>query len=161
MKVKHTSAASMVSHNIITLWGVQCLFENWPGRSEWLGPTKGRVQRISINSMVPGKFQWNFRYVIFKWILVIDACEIALIWMSLDLTDDQSTLVQVMAWCRQATSHYLSQCWPRSLLPYGVTRPKWVKRGMNGYVFDTGAVLSIWPPHTILIWMGPGTPSNW
>ena len=41
--------------------------------------------------------------------------------MSLDFTDDQSTLVQVMAWCRQATSHYLSQCWPRSLLPYGVT----------------------------------------
>ena len=33
--------------------------------------------------------------------------------MSLNLTDDKSTLVQVMAWCRQATSHYLSQCWPR------------------------------------------------
>ena len=38
-----------------------------------------------------------------------------------------STLAQVMAWCCQATSHYLSQCWPRSLLPYGVTRPQWVK----------------------------------
>ena len=47
--------------------------------------------------------------------------EIALMWMSLDFTDDQSTLVQVMAWCRQATSHYLSQCWPRSLSPYDVT----------------------------------------
>ena len=33
--------------------------------------------------------------------------------MPLYLTDDKSTLVQVMAWCRQATSHYLSQCWPR------------------------------------------------
>ena len=32
-----------------------------------------------------------------------------------------------MAWCRQATSHYLSQCWPRSLSPYGFTRPQWVK----------------------------------
>ena len=42
--------------------------------------------------------------------------------MSLDLTDDKSTLVQVMAWCHQATSHYLSQCWPRSLSPYGITR---------------------------------------
>ena len=31
--------------------------------------------------------------------------------MSLDLTDDKSTLVQVMAWCRQATSHHLSQYW--------------------------------------------------
>ena len=55
------------------------------------------------------------------------SCEIALIWMSLDFTDDQSTLVQIMAWCHQATSHYLCQCWLRSLLPYGVTRPQWVK----------------------------------
>ena len=52
--------------------------------------------------------------------------EIALRWMPLDLTDDKSTLVQVMAWCRQATSHYLSQCWPRSMLPNDVTRPQWV-----------------------------------
>ena len=66
----------------------------------------------------------------FKPITVIDGwdtcCEIALRRMSLDLTYDKSTLVQVMAWCRQATSHYLSQCWPRSLSPYGVTRPQWV-----------------------------------
>ena len=32
----------------------------------------------------------------------------------------------LIAWCRQATSHYLSQCWPRSLSSYGVTRPQWV-----------------------------------
>ena len=46
--------------------------------------------------------------------------------MPQDLTDDKSTLVQVMAWCRQATSRYLSQCWPRSMSPYGVTGPQWV-----------------------------------
>ena len=46
--------------------------------------------------------------------------------MSLDFTDDRSTLVQVMAWCRQAASHYLNQCWPRSKPPYGITRPQWV-----------------------------------
>ena len=46
--------------------------------------------------------------------------------MWLDLTDEKSTLVLVMAWCRQATSHYLSQCWPRFMSPYGVTRPQWV-----------------------------------
>ena len=83
-----------------------------------------------VNSLAPGKLEWNFRHVIFKQILMIDgwgiSCEIALIWMSLDFTDDQSTSVQVMAWCRQATSHYLSQCWSRSLLPYDVTRPQWV-----------------------------------
>ena len=52
--------------------------------------------------------------------------EIALRWMPLDLTDDKSTLVQVMAWCRQATSHYLNQCWPRSMSPNGATMPQWV-----------------------------------
>ena len=40
---------------------------------------------------------------------------------------DESTLVQVMAWCQQATCLYLSQCWPSSWSPYGVTRPQWVK----------------------------------
>ena len=55
------------------------------------------------------------------------SCKIALRWMALDL-DDKSTLVLVMAWCRQATSHYLSQCWPRFLSPYGVTSPQWDKR---------------------------------
>ena len=83
------------------------------------------------NSFAPGKFEWNFRYVIFKRILAIDgwgiSCEIALVWMPMDFTDDQSTLVQVMVWCRQATSHYLSQCWPSSMSPYGVTRPQWIK----------------------------------
>ena len=47
--------------------------------------------------------------------------------MPQDLTDDKSTLVQIMAWCHQATSHYLSQCRPRSPMPYGVTRPQSVK----------------------------------
>ena len=46
--------------------------------------------------------------------------------MSLDLTEDKSTLLQVMAWCHQATSHYLSQCWPRSVSPYGIIGPQWV-----------------------------------
>ena len=68
--------------------------------------------------------------VIFNLVLLIgifrSSRDNALRWMPLDLTNDQSTLVQVMAWCRQATSHYLSQCWPRSLPPYGVTRPQWV-----------------------------------
>ena len=89
------------------------------------------------NSLAPGKFEWNFRYVIFKRILLIDgSCisgDIAPIWISLDFTYDQATLVQVMAWCRQATNHYLSQCWPRSLSPYGVTRPQsdWTQRPLG------------------------------
>ena len=47
--------------------------------------------------------------------------------MSVDLTDDKSTLFQVMAWCYQRTSLYLSLCWPRSMSPYGIIRPQCVK----------------------------------
>ena len=39
------------------------------------------------------------------------------------ITDNHLTLAQMITCCHQATSHYLSQCWPRSMPPYGVTRP--------------------------------------
>ena len=41
----------------------------------------------------------------------------ALRWMPKYYTDDKSTLVQVIACCLKATSHYLGQCRPRSILP--------------------------------------------
>ena len=70
----------------------------------------------------------------FKIISMVDSwgidCEIAVRWMYLNFTDEKSTLVQVMTWCRQATSHYLSQCWPSSLWPYGVTRPHFANRNV-------------------------------
>ena len=62
----------------------------WPKRRT------GLAELPRFNSLAPGKSRWNFRYVIFKRILVIDgwriSCEIALIWMLLDFTDDQSTV---------------------------------------------------------------------
>ena len=95
------------------------------------------VTLTHIYSLAPRRFERNSGEVILKLILVIDglgiSCEIVLTWTPQDLTDDKSTLVQVMAWCRQATSHYLSQYWPCSLSPYGITRPEWVKDG-NGFM---------------------------
>ena len=32
-----------------------------------------------------------------------------------------------MACCRQATSHWFSQCWRSSMSSYGITKPQWVK----------------------------------
>ena len=52
--------------------------------------------------------------------------EIALRWKPQNLTFKKSTSVQVMAWCHQAPSHYLNQCWPRSMSPFGINRPQWV-----------------------------------
>ena len=50
----------------------------------------------------------------------------ALKWMPQDLTNNTSILVEVMSWCRQTASHYLSQCWLKSMSPYDVTLPQWV-----------------------------------
>ena len=59
----------------------------------------------------PGRVEWRFRELIFKLTLMTVgwgiSCEIALRWMSLDITDDKSTFVQgsgsilarIMAWC--------------------------------------------------------------
>ena len=41
-----------------------------------------------------------------------------------------------MAWCHQATIHYLSQCWPRCMLPYGVTRPQWIKSAISEHMLS-------------------------
>ena len=86
---------------------------------------------LQINSLASGRSEFDSKNVIFNLALLIgifrSSHDHAFWWMPQDLTDDKSTLVQVMAWCRQATSHYLSQCWFSSLLPYGVARPKWVK----------------------------------
>ena len=48
----------------------------------------------------------------------------------LNTFDDKLIMVHVMAWCCQATIHYLNQCWPRSMLPYDVTRPQWVNHNI-------------------------------
>ena len=73
------------------------------------------------------KYGSNFMGVFFKLALCIDilstTCEIGLKWMPQNLIYDKAELVQVMAWYHQATSHYLGHCWPRSVEPYGVTRP--------------------------------------
>ena len=78
--------------------------------------------RQHFNSLAPEVFEWNFILIIFKPLLVMDywciSVEIAIRWMSLDLTDDKWTLVhfKVMSWCGQAASHYLSRSCPRSAI---------------------------------------------
>ena len=77
------------------------------------------------NSWAPGIFSSNPRSIVFKLIILNSSlgscCEIILRGMPQDLTNGKSTLVQIMAWCHQAPSHYLSQCWSRSMSSYGIT----------------------------------------
>ena len=91
----------------------------------------GYTLHQQFNSLTTGRFEWDLDWEVLcsfqggndGWGI---PSEIALMWLPHDLTDDGATLVQIMAWCRQASSHYLSQCWPRSMSPYGVTRPQWI-----------------------------------
>ena len=74
--------------------------------------TQGNQVHITLNSLVPGRFEKRFRWVIFN-------------------LNDKSTLVEVMVWCYQATSHYLSPCWTGSMLPYGFTKPQWFNNPLD------------------------------
>ena len=114
-----------------TLEGVKAVsYKNSPGKisvHKWCS---------SINSLDPEGFYYSLQLINFKLISMMNMSsifyQIAIRWMPQHLTDHQSTLVQVMAWCCQATSHYLIQCWPRSLSPYYITRPQWVNSSAPG-----------------------------
>ena len=95
----------------------------------------------AFNSLAFGRWGSNYKIIIWCFFTLIlpnnrnyrmdTWYEIALRWgwIGLDLFNEvtvnipqniayeNSTSVQVMAWCHQATSHYLSQCWPSSFLP--------------------------------------------
>ena len=72
-----------------------------------------------INSLAPGSCHSNLTCIIFKLIMqntcsILGTChEIDQRWMSQNSTNEKSMLAQVMAWCHQATNHYLSECCPR------------------------------------------------
>ena len=96
----------------------------------WQISTRKRHLISHLNSWTPGWCGSNFKSTIFKLIIQNSSlgthCEIALMLMPQNLTDETLTLVQLIAWSRQARNHYLSQCSPRSVSPYGITKPQWV-----------------------------------
>ena len=118
---------------------------NWPILFRW---TRGYICRSSYHkqtfSSVVVCLVWLYYHVLTHWPLryfnlnlyfqVIVKLFFYKWWLryllwncpQMNATDDKSTLVQVMAGCRQATSHYLSQCWPWSMSPNCATRPQWV-----------------------------------
>ena len=94
------------SYCVLTAWGLQtsrldCL--PWSAGQEYL------------KSLAHGRWGCDLRLSIFKFISRIDilgiSCDtIPFSWRPQDLTDNWWTLIQVMAWCHQEMSHYLSKC---------------------------------------------------
>ena len=66
-------------------------------------------------------------------------CEISLRRMQHSFINEQSALIQVMVWCRQATG----QCWAKSIPPYGLTRSQWVNTGI---IFHQPFVQKLYQP---------------
>ena len=96
-----------------------------------------------VNWSLRNKLQWNFNWnsniFIQENALENIVCEMASILsrpqcvkrIPQNSTHDESTLLWVTAWCCQAKSLYLSQCWPRSMSPYDIARPHWVIQTYN------------------------------
>ena len=88
----------------------------------------------------PRRYGSNYKSLFFKPIIPNNSLgtlsEIALSWMPEDLPNKKSTLVHVMVWCHQATSHNLSQCRPRFMSSYSITKPQWVNKSQ--YNWPTG-----------------------
>ena len=99
------------------MWCLTSLMCSWFCLMKW--NSWGLNAELScLNSLSPGRCGSNFKRIFSEGMSLIKfmniSVEIALRWMPLNTFDEKSTLVQVMAWCHQATIHYLSQCWPRS-----------------------------------------------
>ena len=106
-----------------------------------------------VGSLANGRCHSNLERIIFKLIkvflrsyyrIVTWAMALKLIsdWVPQNLNNERSTLVAVMAWCRQATSYYLSQCCPRSMSPYHITRSPWVNSKGHHTTSYTGLISS-------------------
>ena len=91
-KRRNASALAMESRlfcikPLVTQWNYVAIFLH-----QWLVDSKGYDETLGIS------------------------CRIFLRWMPQDLFKDDSTLVQVMAWCYQITRHYLNHWWLSSIL---------------------------------------------
>ena len=82
---------------------------------------------------VPWQMHKNLQKFNFKWLLfLVYLAHFLRNCSGMDVSNIQSTSVQVMAWCWQAMNHYLRHCWPMSSLPYVVIRG-WLDQKENLY----------------------------
>ena len=97
----------------------------WVTRPQWVNLLLSSDKTQVINSMLPGRCCCDFKYINtyidFKhnWGIKIFSIQVSinLQWLP-DVIDSKLTHVLVVAWCHQATNHYLNQCWPSFIAPW-------------------------------------------
>ena len=88
-----------------------CLICTWINgwvNNRGAGDLRRHRAHYDVTVMLDNRLLWNCRQIIVPG----------------HIPDDKSTLVQVTAWSRRATSHYLIRCWPNFMSPYGITGPR-------------------------------------
>ena len=94
--------------------------------------THSSHRSAAISPLSSGACDSNFKMYNFQKLIVNSSVDIRResiqSWMQHNLINEKSALVQIMARSRQATPLYPSQCWPSSVLSYGVIRLQWVKK---------------------------------
>ena len=85
----------------------------------------------SWHPLLPSKMtgRWRLIEVLQSYLFILNT--ISLKYISECLFDHKSMLVK--AWGRQAPSHYLIVCWPRSMTSHALTRSQWDKRNNHWY----------------------------
>ena len=101
----------------------QCLFHGanesrWLQLHSWLSDTIVVLMELLVcpallNLLDPGRCAMCNPYKDIFCSYFLQLCLLYFSWSctEVDVNDSKSELVQVMAWCHQATNHYRSQCW--------------------------------------------------
>ena len=115
----------------LAFYAIWC-YHNWLCYTDtWVYISVYFILLCCLTHWLLGNCARNFKNIIFKLIMqdsnLGTHCEIILRWMPQNFINEESTSVQVVAHCLITPSHYLSQCWPRSMFLYGINRPQWVK----------------------------------
>ena len=90
------------------------MMESYYNPFQFSGPRWGHANSIvkRFHSLILGWYGSNFKSTICKRIAqnssLSTRSEVDLMWMPENTFDDKSTLVQLLAWCSQATNHYMN-----------------------------------------------------
>ena len=96
---------------------IPALFQIMAWRQPGNKPLSEAMMVSLLTHICIARAQWVKKYI---WLLIFSIMSCTRDCTGKNVNDPMSTLVQVMAWCHQWTSYYLSHCWTISMSSYGI-----------------------------------------
>ena len=115
---KHQSSASLAF-----VWGIH--WDQWIPRTK--GQLRGKCFRLMTSSWVDKQLMHEDNLLhrrLLAYYLKSLPLQLYFFLFILHIWYQKSKFIQVIAWCCQATNHYLNRCWPRLMILYGLTGPQ-------------------------------------